>query len=85
MGDTTEEKPETRGVKKGTIRGKYDVKSRAIKNPREVTFICKECGRENIYLRVGKRIREFCNDACKQKFYRQQIMKREIKRKKSIL
>jgi len=73
-----------RGVKKGSKRGKYKTKKKAITNPNQITFICKECGRKITYFRKGKRIREFCNNACKQKHYRNQKILKEIEIQKSL-
>jgi len=79
------ENQDMRGVKKGTIRGKYRKKGKAIANPNQITFTCKECGRENTYIRKGKRKRIFCDDACKQRYYRNQKNLKEIERKQSLL
>ena len=73
--------PKKRGVKKGTKRGSYKTKKRAIKGRNEITFVCKQCGRKRTYIRKGKRLKEFCNNACKQKYYRQQKLKRELQEK----
>ena len=77
---------ENRGVKKGTKRGTYKPrKTGQIKDKKFITSKCKECGREFTYKRTGKRIREYCSDKCKQKYYRENRKLKEIERKKKLM
>lgn len=76
--------PKKRGVKEGTVRGKYNIKKKAIKNPNKVTFTCKQCGREDTYIRKGKRRKEFCSNKCRQKAYRQRKELKEIELRKDF-
>jgi hypothetical protein len=78
------ENQDERGVKAGTIRGKYKKKVKAINNPEMITFYCKECKRKNTYLQAGKRKKVFCNDACRQKYGKEKRKREEIERKKSL-
>ena len=78
--------PENRGVKEGTKRGKYKKrKTGAIKDKKFITTKCKQCKREFTYKRTGKRKKEFCKPACRQKFYRENKKQRDIDRKKKLL
>jgi len=80
------EPPEYRGVKEGTKRGKYKPrKTGQIKDKKFITSKCKECGREFTYKRIGKRLREYCSDKCKQKYYRENRKLKEIERKKKLM
>ena len=78
--------PETRGVKKGTKRGKYQTrKTGQIKDKKYITVKCKECKTNFTYKRIGKRLREFCSNKCKQKHYRLNKKLKEIERKKKLM
>ncbi|MDG6219597.1 MAG: hypothetical protein QCI00_09190, partial [Candidatus Thermoplasmatota archaeon] len=62
---------ETRGVKPGTKRGPYKPrKTGQIKDKKFITTICKQCGKEFNYKRMGKRMRDYCSNKCRQKHYR---------------
>jgi hypothetical protein len=76
------EPPDDRGVKEGTKRGKYKPrKTGQIKDKKFIKSKCKQCGREFKYKRIGKRMREYCSDKCKQKYYRKNRKLKEIERK----
>ena len=78
--------PETRGVKAGTKRGRYRPRNTgAIKNKSYIRPRCKQCGRDLIYKRTGKRLREYCSNGCKQKYYRRNKLLKEIERKKQLM
>jgi hypothetical protein len=77
--------PKKRGVKKGAIRGPYTSrKTGAIEDKRFITTKCKQCGNNFRYLRKGKRLREYCSNKCKQKYYRENKKRKEIKRKEKL-
>ncbi len=77
---------ETRGVQKGTKRGKYKPRKKGvIKDKNFIIAKCKQCRQEFTYKREGKRLREYCSEKCKQKFYRQNKTQKEIQRKQQLL
>ena len=77
---------DNRGVKEGTKRGNYKPrKTGQIKDKKFITSKCKQCGREFTYKRIGKRMKEYCSDKCKQKRYRENRKLKEIERKKKLM
>ncbi len=80
------EPTENRGVKNGTKRGTYKPRKKGqIKDKKFITSKCKQCGQEFTYKRTGKRLREYCSDKCKQKYYRENRKFKEIERKKELI
>ena len=56
--------PETRGVKKGSVRGSYSPrKTGQIKDKKFITEKCKQCRQKFRYKRIGKRKRKYCSDS----------------------
>jgi hypothetical protein len=77
---------ETRGVKKGTKRGPYQSRKLGIiKDKKFITSICRQCRQEFTYKRKGKRLKEYCSDACRQKHYRIEKKQKKLEKQTKYL
>jgi|GEM_PF-4776355 len=75
---------ETRGVKTGTKRGPYKPRNQGvIKDKNFIITICKQCRQEFKYKRKGKRLKDFCSDACRQKHYRMTLKQKHLEKQRN--
>ena len=73
------EPPKKKGVKKGTKRGSYKTEKKQQEDPNRITTTCKcGCGQEFTYIRKGKRLKDFYNNAHKQRYYREQKQNKKM-------